>query len=84
MLLGLGGHVLWRLWRERVHFHKHRHDDGTVHIHDDRCDGVGVRQAGALTFPDRDRLQLSERQCPRVRLTGILVLSLNLWARAVG
>jgi high-affinity nickel permease len=33
MLLGLGGHVLWRLWRERVHFHKHRHDDGTVHIH---------------------------------------------------
>jgi len=45
MLLGLGGHVLWRLWRERVHFHKHRHDDGTVHIHDDRCDGVGVSQA---------------------------------------
>jgi ABC-type nickel/cobalt efflux system permease component RcnA len=33
MLIGLGGHVLWRLWRERVHFHKHRHDDGTVHIH---------------------------------------------------
>jgi high-affinity nickel permease len=33
MLLGLGGHVLWRLWRERVHFHKHRHDDGTVHVH---------------------------------------------------
>jgi high-affinity nickel permease len=22
MLIGLGGHVLWRLWRERVHFHK--------------------------------------------------------------
>src|SRR5258706_14720460 len=33
MLAGLGGHVLWRLWRERVHFHKPRHDDGTVHIH---------------------------------------------------
>src|SRR6476660_8456221 len=33
MLLGLGAHVLWRLWRDRVHFHKHRHDDGTVHIH---------------------------------------------------
>src|SRR6476620_2625934 len=33
MLIGLGGHVLWQLWRERVHFHKHRHDDGTVHIH---------------------------------------------------
>jgi ABC-type nickel/cobalt efflux system permease component RcnA len=33
MLVGLGGHVLWRLWRDRVHFHKHRHDDGTVHVH---------------------------------------------------
>src|SRR3979411_12481 len=34
MLIGLGAHVLWRLWRDRVHFHAHRHGDGTVHIHD--------------------------------------------------
>jgi ABC-type nickel/cobalt efflux system permease component RcnA len=33
MLIGLGGHVLWRLWRDRVHFHRHGHDDGTVHLH---------------------------------------------------
>ena len=33
MLVGLGTHVLWRLWRDRVHFHRHGHDDGTVHIH---------------------------------------------------
>jgi len=33
MLLGLGGHVLRGLWRSRVHFHKHRHDDGIVHFH---------------------------------------------------
>lgn len=33
MLVGLGAHVWWRLWRDRVHFHPHRHDDGTVHIH---------------------------------------------------
>ena len=33
MLVGLGMHVLWRLWRDRVHFHRHGHDDGTVHIH---------------------------------------------------
>ena len=33
MLVGLGAHVLWRLWRERVHFHGHRHHDGTVHLH---------------------------------------------------
>jgi cytochrome c biogenesis protein CcdA len=33
MLIGLGGHVLWRLWRDRVHFHRHAHADGTEHLH---------------------------------------------------
>jgi high-affinity nickel permease len=33
MLVGLGAHVLWRLWRDRLHFHAHRHGDGTQHIH---------------------------------------------------
>jgi high-affinity nickel permease len=33
MLIGLGSHVLWRLWRDRVHFHAHRHGDGTRHLH---------------------------------------------------
>lgn len=33
MLVGLGAHVLWRLWRERVHFHQHRHGDGIEHFH---------------------------------------------------
>lgn len=33
MLVGLGLHVLWRLWRDRVHFHRHRHGDGTEHFH---------------------------------------------------
>ena len=33
MLVGLGAHVLWQLWRDRVHFHTHGHVDGTVHIH---------------------------------------------------
>jgi ABC-type nickel/cobalt efflux system permease component RcnA len=33
MLVGLGAHVLWRLWRDRVHFHAHAHGDGTRHIH---------------------------------------------------
>ena len=33
MLIGLGAHVLWRLWRDRVHFHRHSHGDGTVHVH---------------------------------------------------
>jgi hypothetical protein len=33
MLAGLGAHVLWRLWRDRVHFHLHGHGEGTRHIH---------------------------------------------------
>ncbi|ERF85149.1 urease accessory protein [Bradyrhizobium viridifuturi] len=32
MLVGLGAHVWWRLWRDRVHFHSHSHGD-TTHFH---------------------------------------------------
>jgi ABC-type nickel/cobalt efflux system permease component RcnA len=45
MLVGLGSHVLWRLWRDRVHFHEHRHDDGTrhLHLHSHAADGAAGR-----------------------------------------
>lgn len=33
MLIFLGGQVLFRLWRERLHFHTHRHSDGQTHFH---------------------------------------------------
>ena len=33
MLVGLGGHIVYRLVRERVHFHIHRHDHGGAHLH---------------------------------------------------
>ncbi len=33
MLVGLGLNVLWRLWQDRIHFHKHGHGDGKVHFH---------------------------------------------------
>jgi ABC-type nickel/cobalt efflux system permease component RcnA len=33
MLVALGSHVIWRMVRERVHFHAHTHDDGTHHMH---------------------------------------------------
>lgn len=33
MLVLLGGQVLVRLWRDRVHFHSHRHADGRTHFH---------------------------------------------------
>ena len=33
MLMALGGHLLYRLHRDRVHVHVHRHADGRVHLH---------------------------------------------------
>src|SRR5258707_13860446 len=33
MLLGLGGHVLWRVWGGRGAFFKHPHEDGPVQNH---------------------------------------------------
>lgn len=33
MLIVLGGDVLVRLVRERIHFHAHRHDGGVAHFH---------------------------------------------------
>lgn len=33
MLVALGARVLYRLWRDRVHFHVHRHQAGTAHFH---------------------------------------------------
>src|SRR3954465_15976990 len=47
MLVGLGSHVLWRLWRDRVHFHRHGHGDGTVHFHAHSHSGEIVPHARA-------------------------------------
>ncbi|MEM1362168.1 MAG: hypothetical protein AAGF94_10690 [Pseudomonadota bacterium] len=34
MLVGLGAHVLWRVWRDRVHFHLHTHEgQSKAHFH---------------------------------------------------
>ena len=48
MLVVLGGWVLHRLIRDRIHFHTHRHRDGLVHLH--------AHSHGGETSPhDRDR-----------------------------
>src|ERR1700675_71419 len=47
MLVGLGAHVLWRLWRDRIHFHTHGHGDGTVHVHAHRHSAETVPHARA-------------------------------------
>ena len=33
MLMGLGLHVLYRGWTDRIHFHSHRHGNGGLHFH---------------------------------------------------
>lgn len=33
MLAALGADVLYRMWRDRVHFHRHRHPGGVDHFH---------------------------------------------------
>lgn len=33
MLVGLGGHVVHRMIKERIHFHSHRHSDEVMHVH---------------------------------------------------
>ena len=49
MLLLLGGQVLWRLWRRRVHVHLHEHA-GTRHLHlhghQDRREEAHLHQHG--------------------------------------
>ncbi|UGA47805.1 urease accessory protein [Bradyrhizobium quebecense] len=45
MLVGLGAHVWWRLWRDRVHFHTHSHGDGMTHFHAHSHAGETVARA---------------------------------------
>lgn len=33
MLVLLGASVIYRMWRDRVHFHRHNHQNGTAHLH---------------------------------------------------
>lgn len=59
MLLVLGGDVLRRLLRERIHFHMHRHAGGTTHLHahshagDDIHPVVHEHQHAKSLFPRR-------------------------------
>ena len=53
MLVGLGSHVLWRLWRDRVHFHRHGHADGTVHFHAHSHAGEALPHSPAVHVHER-------------------------------
>jgi len=51
-LILLGGHLLYRLWRDRIHFHSHRHEGGLVHFHAHSHRGEAGEEPGE---PHRDR-----------------------------
>ena len=56
MLVLLGAHVLYRLARERVHFHSHRHESKRPHFHSHSHKGESGPHAHsdhAHTHPDR-------------------------------
>jgi len=62
-LVLLGGHVLYRVARERMHFHVHSHADGRVHLHAHSHCGEDVPHARSphahrhpATFPLRSLL----------------------------
>jgi high-affinity nickel permease len=48
MLVGLGTHLLWRLWRDRLHFHRHSHDGGVIHFHAHSHAGETIPHARAV------------------------------------
>ncbi|MGY3588500.1 cytochrome c biogenesis protein CcdA [Bradyrhizobium sp. USDA 4341] len=50
MLVGLGAHVWWRLWRDRVHFHTHSHGDGMTHFHAHSHAGETVARASTVAL----------------------------------
>lgn len=49
MLMGLGGHILYRLVRDRVHFHAHRHALGATHFHAHSHVGEAARTHDAMS-----------------------------------
>ena len=44
MLLGLGADVIRRVYRDRVHYHVHRHDSGQPHFHAHSHRGEGAHE----------------------------------------
>ncbi|NQU56430.1 MAG: urease accessory protein [Rhodospirillales bacterium] len=51
MLVGLGGDVLYRLIRKRIHFHVHKHADGNAHIHAHSHEGEKTHDPAGHNHP---------------------------------
>jgi high-affinity nickel permease len=57
MLVGLGGEVLWRLQRERIHIHVHQHH-GHIHLHVHSHKGEGEHKYSLHRHDHTKRLTL--------------------------
>lgn len=67
MLVGLGGHVIYRLRRDRVHFHRHNHQGGVEHIH------IHSHQNDTTPHsPEKHRHAHPDRSALRTLLVGIM------------
>lgn len=58
MLVALGGDVLRRLLRDRIHFHVHQHAPGTRHVHAHSHRGEGSHAASAHRHQHATRLPM--------------------------
>ena len=59
MLVGLGIHVVYRLWQSHFHIHPHQHGDGTLHLHaHSHAAGIVPHSASMHAHPHRERLPL--------------------------
>jgi len=67
MLVGLGGDVLLRVARGRIHWHVHRHDDGMTHLHAHGHAGETAHDAAHHRHPH------DHRHARRLTLRALLV-----------
>jgi len=58
MLVGLGGDVLRRLLRDRIHFHVHHHAPATRHVHAHSHRGEGPHAGSAHSHEHAERLPM--------------------------
>jgi len=71
MLIVLGGDVLVRLVRERIHFHVHRHAGGNVHVH--AHSHLGERRLGDGPHAHRPHTHIHPARMP-LRALGVGVM----------
>jgi len=58
MLMGLGGHIIFRLVQDRIHVHVHRHDHESAHLHAHSHAGENIPHSAAAHNHDHRKFPL--------------------------